>query len=170
MGASEAVQKELAKLRKLAGELLEQADRLDAVLNEQPTEGKIAHGLVTSFGDLWEHKYRAKYAVPNWAAATTNMKRLVKQMGAAEVALRMSRYLASSDGFYVQAKHPLPMFISAVNKFATRGSSLLDDDPMRTTQTTDDDLESAAPADCRHRPACRTDEEHTRKRARELRG
>lgn len=90
----------------------------------------------------WKHCYGADYEPTK--ADTGNIKRLVTKHGAEEVISRLRRYAQNKDQFLVKQRHPLSIFFSQWNTYAsgTNGQEL--------------ELE-AAPVDCRHTPRCQTE-------------
>jgi len=134
-----------------------QLEDLEAMLKAESTPGQVAKQCLDHFAKTWEARYRTKLIIASYPGAIVQLKTLLKAMTADELTAAMTRYLSSNEPFYASARHGLPMFIKCINKFtaaADDGGSFLE----------------AAPADCRHMPACRTDVEHTRKRARERNG
>lgn len=133
----------------------QEIESLDAMLNAGESDGKMANRLIKRFMVLWQGEYHEPY-VPNWSKDTAQLKRVLRQLEPEEIEGRMRVFLSSKEPFYVSSRHPLPMFVASINKFVVRK----DDDVM---------FLAAPPPDCRHRPQCRTDEEHTRRVNREMR-
>lgn len=93
-------------------------DTIEALSMEEATPGQIAKGLVGDFIVVWGKRYKGQtYVVTNWPRELGAVKRLLKGMSADELRARLVRYVASDDPFYAGARHPLPMFWAAVNKF-----------------------------------------------------
>lgn len=106
----------------------------------------------------WKGRYRADYDLTK--ADAGNLKRLVTKHGLGELCARLNRYLHDRDDFLERQKHPLSIFFSRVNTYAS---------PIAGAGPFDVDTEMEPPPDCRHAPPCRSDQEHTRKRAAERR-
>lgn len=107
-----------------------------------------------AFCDLWQGRYRSKYA---WQGAkdAAAAKRLLRDFSAAEIIARASSFLRDHDAYNVTARHPFTLFAAQFNRYAAIA--------------TDDLLGSAITMDCRHDPPCRSDQEHTRRKIEELR-
>jgi hypothetical protein len=86
-----------------------------------------------------------------WAKDITLMKRLLKTLSVEEIERRMSNYLKSSEPFFVKNRHTFSLFVGSVNQFAEFSKELHEELP--------------APVGCKHLPLCRSDQEHTRRRA-----
>jgi hypothetical protein len=71
--------------------------------------------------------------------------------------MRMTTYFGDRDVFIAKNRHPLNLFVSRINVYA------------RPVSMRPEDLPDEIPADCRHDPPCRSDADHTRKRAAEMR-
>lgn len=149
----EELLEKMQKAHDRSGELLEEGRR---ILAGEQSQGEIIKGLFESWSEVWTHRYRTKYIYGNHLAAVANWKRLLKMLEPAEIVGRMLEYLQSNDPYYVNARHPLEMFVKAINKFG------------RVTSDADNFLTSQ-PIGCRHRPACKTDVACTQRTQRELR-
>ncbi|MHB1260375.1 MAG: hypothetical protein ACYC2H_01530 [Thermoplasmatota archaeon] len=133
-------------------------DEIGKLLRGEPAMGDLLKEALAYFATSWEIRYRSKYAWRN-TIDVPQMKRLLKLLGLAELKTRVSSYLASNDDFFKRARHSFGMFVSTVNQHAGQGVDA------------DDELElAAAPADCRHKPSCRTDIEHTSRLMEDRRG
>lgn len=145
-------------LLKVADELL----ALKAELAGERTEGQQARDTVEEFRKRWKAMHSGEtYVVTNWAAATVAMKKLIKELGQAEVIRRMPRYFSNGDPFYTKNRHPLHSFCRDISKFGA-GRRLEE-------SATDDRDDDDAPADCKHSPTCKTDAACTRLKSQELR-
>lgn len=143
---------ELLRRVKMAHEKTTEAiAALEAHVNQEPSEGQLARIAVEGFCSLWKEVYKSDYVVGNWRSAIVNMKRLIIAHGTVDTRQRVRAYLASSDPFYKQAKHPLEMFFTAANRFAVAAPDKFDD------------ILAAPPADCHHKPRCHTDLQCTRR-------
>lgn len=148
----------LAAIRTAHVKLGDQITTLEAVLADQPTPTMIAKGLIAVFVTSWSRHYRGeKYTMGDgWVKHAEGFKRVLKTIPPGEVERRIEAYLRSPDPFYGKAHHDLGLFISAINKFGTRGRGLIDD------------IEAPV-VDCRHQPRCASDQQHTKRRTQEAR-
>lgn len=151
------VEAQLERAKKLAAELLAQLDVLDGAIRGEKTPGQNINRLFKSWGELWTARYHSAYVTTNRAKVAAQCKKLLGSLTVEDIEARMAQYLASNDRFYTQAKHSLDLFLVSINKFSGSGPS------------DDDGFMAAPPPDCRHTPACKTDAEHTQRRARDLR-
>ena len=137
---------------------LEALRAIQALVNEQPTEGQQAKFLVGWYAGVWQKQYRRPLVV-NWPKDMAILKRLLKSgISVEECQRRMTAFLQDgSDPFYVRSSHSIAVFASAVNRFGSRGSS--DDDSFLTPPV----------ADCKHQPPCTSDQQHTSRRMNERR-
>ncbi len=113
---------------------------------------KMAEG---AFAAAWSQRYAGAY-VWSYAKDRTLLKGLLGKMVDGEILDRMVAYIKDDDQFLVRARHPFGLFVSSVNRYAAAPRDVLDL------------LE--APADCKHDPPCRDDQEHTRRKGAEMRG
>src|SRR5688572_16993464 len=125
--------------------------QLDAAVAGENPVGAVILFWKTS----WQTVHGAAYTMT--AADKGHVKRLVTQLGADDVKARMKNYLNDRDPFLARNKHPLNFFVSRINQYA----ELISMHPP--------ELPDEIPADCRHDPPCRSDADHTRKRAAEMR-
>jgi hypothetical protein len=146
-----AIDKKAARLaafivigRKLAKQLNDEIDALELALNEEPTPGQLAKQVLDFFVTRWETLYRGDKYVVSGKKDMASLIRVVKQLGAREVAVRMKAYLASTDKFYQDTKHGLPAFIGSINKFSTSNPATY-------------------VVGCTHTPRCGDDAQHTRR-------
>lgn len=124
-----------------------------ATAGENPVGKAIAY-----WQQSWKGRYRADYELTK--ADAGNFKRLVTKHGLGELCARLNRYLHDHDNFLERQKHPLSIFFSRVNTYAS---------PIAGAGPFDVDTEMEPPPDCRHSPRCKSDQEHTRRRQQELR-
>lgn len=127
---------------------LEQIDDIAAMLQARPTLGKQAQIAIGQFVAAWHARYRVAYVVGNEAQAIAAAKKVIRSIGPLELERRIQRYLASSDPYAVQARHPLMLFLTDVNRYAQDG------------------LTFDAPIGCPHDPPCGSDAECTRRKLR----
>lgn len=153
--------------------LLELADEKHQQTAELLTEARTLLAGDTGIGDKLKAVERAfdaawceRYAPGQtgryvWAYVrdVPQIKRLLKVLGADDLALRAQRYIGSDDPFYAQARHPFGLFVTNVNRFAAAGES------PASFELSDD----RRPYACVHVPACKSDAAHTARRNREMR-
>jgi hypothetical protein len=116
--------------------------------------------LETAFDAAWCARYapgQTKRYVWMYTRDRPHMKRLLKLLTVDDLAARAALYLQDADSFYLKTRHPFGQFVSSVNRYAPAGAADL---------TLDQD---ARPVACVHVPACKSDQEHTAKRNREMR-
>lgn len=155
--------KEQERVRTLIGAWRVEHDRQTGILEELETLLTGGVGIAEKLKDaegayveLYSARYRSAY-VWSYAKDRPQMKRLIKLLGLEELKARMGRYLQNSDTFFTSRRHPFGLFVHSIVQFAGEAATV-------------GDLELSAPvADCKHAPACRTDQEHTRKRSAEMR-
>lgn len=146
-----------ARLRKGAQVLEELALEVEALISEERTPGQQANDFAKWYGEQWTKRHGGKY-VDGGAKDRAQIKRLLGKLELAELQARAKRYLYTSDAYVVGARHPLGLFVSGVNKYGEDSG-----EPML-------ELEAARPADCKHEPACSSDQEHTRRKMADMRG
>lgn len=135
-----------------------QAELADALENYalaqagQETTGQQAKSLILSYVRAWSKKYPGQTYLPIWPRDTKAFKVLLKTFTPEELRARLGAYLRSDDPFYVNAKHDLSAFPSAINKLAFAVPTLLD---------------AAGPVDCQHTPRCVSDQAHTAQKLRD---
>ena len=112
---------------------------------------KVSDGFLAA----WATRYGGKY-VWNGAEDSPACKRLLQRLEPEELIKRAQRYIARTDDFYLRERHPFRFFARNINTFADDLQIPFDADPTGV-------------ADCKHDPPCRSDQEHTRKRAKEMR-
>jgi hypothetical protein len=147
----------LRDLHEKQGAILEEAD---ALLEGKASIGEKLKTAEAAFDLLWSGRYAAGRAgsyVWRYQVDRPNMKRLLRKMPAEELTQRMVAYLRSEDPFYLRSRHPFSLFVSSINSWAPEQSAA------------DFALDAPAVADCKHAPACRSDQEHTKKKLAEMR-
>lgn len=143
-------------LRETQAKEFEITEEIGRVLAGDPGIGDKLKDVEAHFATLWRERYKGAYV---WAYVKDRpqMKRLIRELGSVdELKARIASYFVNGDPFYAQARHSFALFVSTVNKHAGLSFAELE-------------LDVDAPADCRHSPRCKTDQEHTRKRSAELR-
>lgn len=147
----------MAKGRKMVEELTAELDALEAGVNGEKTPGQRANAMIAAWSARWQSKYRTGYVLAARAKAIAGFMRLFKaSMTDEDIMGRMDAYLKSTDRFYSEARHSLDLFFTSVNKFSG-------------TPVDDADFLQAPVINCSHTPRCKSDQEHTRKRAAEMR-
>lgn len=152
-----AVVAKAVRLIELAEQLEEKAAaaRAEALEVLQGGEGigaKMAR-VRDAFASQWTARYRSPY-VWKLDQDPPNIKRLCKELGPDEVIKRIGVYLRTdSDTLVRQERHPFRFFVSGINSYAPEAP------PLDFTEA--DEIQVA---DCKHRPRCRTDQEHTARR------
>jgi len=130
-------------------------EEMARVLGGQAGIGMTLKRLQAWFDAQWTERYapgsvKGAY-VWQWAKDMALMKRLVKTLPVEEIERRMSAYLKSSEPFFAKNRHTFSLFVGSVNQFAEFSKELHEELP--------------APVGCKHLPPCRSDQEHTRRRA-----
>jgi hypothetical protein len=160
-----------AKLAKLLEAALDLQEKLAALFAEMQEllAGGVGIGaklkrVEQAFDRAWGVRYaagqRGQY-VWNYKADRAQTKRLLKRLTIEQLEERALRYLASDDSFFAKARHPFGLFVSSVNRFT--------DSAEAPPELQSEVAELGRPIGCNHNPACRSDQEHTRKKQRELR-
>ena len=147
----------LRELRQKESEIVEEVGRLAG--GEEGIGVKLKR-LERWFDAVWTERYapgspKAAY-VWQYAKDVPLLKRLLRSLDVDTIEARMSAYLRDDDPFYRKQRHPFGLFSSNVNRYADAAAH--------------SDLTLEPPADCKHTPACRSDQEHTRRRANEMQG
>lgn len=148
------------QIARKTAELAALVEELAALDRGEQTRGQLAQRCLKFFLAAWKRRYGVPY-VGAGVKDIAQLKRLLAGgLTADELEGRMGRYLLSNDPYYAQARHPLAMFVGAVNKFAR----VPDARPTTDGGLFEDDVDDGDEAiDCRHRPRCKTDVEHTRR-------
>lgn len=134
-------------------------DDLEAIAAGTPTRATEAKRLVVAFAAKWKRAYRGESYVIDFAkdiGATRAL--LTRGHEAAEIERRQDRFLACRELWLTEKRHPYGMFISTINRWGQASAA-----------PSQDDFLTVPAADCRHRPACRSQQEHDDKRRAELR-
>lgn len=151
----------LAKLVLVAAELQQQMDALlkecsDIIGGGVGIAVKLKQ-VEAAWASCWSGRYHGDY-VFNFARDRAHLKRLLRTFTPEELEGRMVRYLQDNEPALVQRRHPFGWFISSINNYAPHGEA-----PK--------DLELSAPvSDCKHTPRCKSDQEHTDRKMKDLRG
>jgi len=154
---SEKLKRLYETLRELQAKTYEVTEELGRLLNGEAGIGKILRELEEALSATWAARHKTPY-VWQYTRDRPNLKRLLKLLGGPEpIAARWLNYVWDDDPYLVKARHPFALFVANVNRYADAGT------------LTDLELEADAPADCRHVPPCATDQQHTRRRAAEMR-
>lgn len=151
----EDVQHVVAELKKIRDRIDGMVRDLEAKLEGSRTMGQHMKELTEEFVKLWARRYGRQY-IHGGAKDATALKRLLKALEPAEIRRRMVFYFSNDDPFYAKAAHSLTMFASTINQHVGAAEQR--------------GLEQPATAiDCKHRPPCRSDVEHTRRVQQEIR-
>lgn len=161
---ADAEKKTLEKCRKLFEALRETqaksyaiTEELGALLNGAEGIGDKLKRLESFFSSLWVERYSGKGYVWAYVKDRPQLKRLIAHMDEADITDRMSNYIRDNDAYIVKARHSFGLFVSQINRYASAG------------QATTQDFDLEAPSDCRHVPLCKSEQQHTRRNAQELR-
>jgi hypothetical protein len=154
-----------AKLIELAKDLLaKQHDimlEVDELLGGRAGIGEQMKDLERAFDAAWCARYApGQFGRYVWAYAKDRpqMKRLLRTLAIDELKLRILHYIKDDDHFYVKARHPFGLFVSSINRHTAES------EPPAFALSSD-----ARPVACVHVPACKSDQEHTRRRNEEMR-
>lgn len=156
----------VAKLLELRKELIAKLHdctiEIDNLLGGKAGIGEQLKAVTTCFDTAWGDRYAGGVAGRYvWARMKDipQIKRLLKMLGLEELQDRIARYLQDEDPFVRNARHPFGLLVSRINSYAAAASA-----------PADLQLEAPTVSDCKHRPACKNDQEHTRRKMRELQG
>jgi hypothetical protein len=154
----------LEKIVKLLTVAKEEHTKIGDVLNEIDAllEGRasIAQQLkeaYASFDRAWSSRYAPEKPgsyIWRYQVDGPNMKRLLRHLTPDEIGRRAIVFLHDGDPALRANRHPFAWFVTRVNQYA-------------------DAVEAGAfelVPDCKHKPPCRSDTEHTKRRSAELRG
>lgn len=143
-------------LHELKAKEYEILDEIGHLVRGEPGMAEHLKQAIAGWEASWHTRYRSRY-VWNRTIEIPQVKRLIKQLGVEELVARSVNYVANDDPYYLRARHGFGLFASQVNRFASASSS------------DESTFELTPPADCRHTPPCKSEQEHTRKRSSELR-
>lgn len=149
-----AAEKAWELVQKKRAELDDALEAYAAVRAGEQTDGQKAKGLIQSYIKAWAKKYPGQTYVPIWPRDTKAFKRLLQTLTVEDIKVKLGAYLRSDDPFYVNAKHDLSAFPSAINKLTVQVPLLTD---------------SVGPVDCSHTPRCSSDQAHTARKIQERR-
>lgn len=146
------------KLLALRAEYVEKLAAIDeellAVLGGGVTMADKVKQFELNYSAAWSGRYQGEYLF-NFTKDVPNIKRLLKTFANAELAARALSYVKNNDLFFTRARHPFGTFVTTINQHA--GEQL----PVEAFE-----LDADVPAiDCKHVPFCRTESEHTARRA-----
>lgn len=131
-------------------------EEIEALTSGGPGIGLMVRDVMNGFHHAWGRRYGGGYL---WQATkdVPAIKRLIKGLGHQEVNERIVCYLANTDPFFGQKRHPFGLFVATVNQHVPPAADALA-------------LETAAASvvGCSHSPLCRSDQEHTKKRTAEM--
>lgn len=160
-----------AQLRKRLGALLAKAVELHALQHELLREMQtvVAGGASTSdnlmrvetyFKAAWHKRYApGETKRYSWLPGRDhlNTKRLLREMPVEEIERRIKAFFESEDPYFAKTRHTYGIFVATVNQHAAAADG-------------HGELVLEPPPDCKHKPPCKTDQAHTAKRAKEMRG
>lgn len=130
-------------------------EEMQAIVNGRQGIGARMRIVSDGFLAAWARRYRSKYV---WHATvdSTAAKRLLQRLEPEDLLLRIGRFIAAGDEFYLQHRHPFSAFARDVNRFADGAAGELFD-------------VAAGAIDCTHVPRCTDDAMHTRRKLKDLR-
>ena len=136
-------------------------EEIDNILGGKASIGEKMRALTDGFGLAWASRYAPGAGVEAYAWKKDRdfkmVKVLAKKFETDELLERAARYIQSEDPFFVRSRHEFQFFSSTINRWIAPA-----DAPENLA------LDSA-PTDCKHKPRCKDDAEHTKRRQRELR-
>lgn len=145
----------IAKLLEVARDLQDKVgetlDEIEALLGGRAGIGGGMKTIREAFDAGWTERYKSKF-VWRGAAESPDLKRFVKDVGVDETSARVGRFFADSDPYLQLKRHAFYLFADRFNSYAAEPKFF--DVPVNG---------------CTHVPRCRSDAEHTRARAQELR-
>lgn len=152
-----ATRKKLITLVTTGRDLLEKAEailqEIDTICAGGASVGEQLKALQQAWNTTWSAGHNGDVYLFTFAKDVPAMKRLLKAFALEDLQARMVAYMKDDDPFYVRARHPFGVFAMNVNRWTTTQASVL----------------ALPPVGCAHTPACRSDQEHTQKRQREMR-
>lgn len=162
--ASTATRTTLNRLLQEAKDLHQQTGEklaeIEALLAGKPGIEQSIAAFKAAYDRAWCGRYaKGRTGAYIWTAKTDvpHLKRLLQAIGLEELVRRTDRYLRSDYPFYTGRRHGFLTFVASVNEWAT-GAAFTGE------------LELAAPvADCKHKPTCASDQEHTKRKLAEMR-
>lgn len=128
--------------------------QLEAKLEGSETLGQQMKRVSEAFVQAWRKRYGRDYVFVG-AKDATAVKRMLKALPVEAILARIPRYISNDDPFFGKVSHSLSMFASTINQHGEEQPDLLDG--------------GNAPQACKHKPACRSDVEHTRRSIQEMR-
>lgn len=153
----EMIRKLLEVQRVLVEKLAAVSQELETLASGGAGIGAQMKQATATWERLWCSRYAPGKAIGYVWVGTRDfplMKRLLQGLGLEELEKRMGAFLASDEAFFVKRRHEFGSFVSTVNSHTAIAAPV---------------LELTPPSDCRHRPRCASDQEHTKRRAAEMR-
>lgn len=144
----------VAELRDLQAKTYAITEEIQTVLGGGVGIAEKLKQLEQTFSTLWRARYGSSY-IWNYGKDRAQSKRLLGTLATIDIEKRMVVYLKDTDDFYVRSRHPFGLFVSSVNRHAEVNADA-------------GELTLEAPPDCKHRPPCGTDQEHTRRRMEDM--
>lgn len=111
--------------------------------------------IEVTFSENWAERYKTSY-VFNYAKDRAQMKRLLRTLKVEQLVSRIPNYIKSDDPFFIRNRHSFGLFVVNVNNFAGTNGDGESDEWFR-------------PVGCNHKPPCKSDQEHTKRRTQEMR-
>lgn len=150
----------LAEAKELHEQTAAKLAEIAAVLEGRPTIEKQVQEFKAGFDRAWCSRYaKGRTGAYLWTAKTDipQIKRLLQAVGLEEAIARAGRFIRSEQPFYVGRRHGFLTFVASINEWAG---------PAEFTG----ELELSPPvADCKHKPTCKSDQEHTKRKLAEMR-
>ena len=142
----------VAELHRLLERQLEQIAELEKILSDEPTTTSQTPTLFAAWGHKWAAAHEGEKYVFAQGRDGAAFKRLLKALPLEEIIGRMEAFLADTDPWLVQRRHPLGVFLKNINSIGPTHQA------------------PAPVIGCSHVPRCTSEAEHTKKRLAEVRG
>lgn len=143
-----AMQKIIALLKTRHEEDGALIDELERLAGGGRGIGEILKELYAYWNELWSIEHGGSYVFV-FAQDAPQMKRLYRELGLEELQARIYNYIKDRDEWLVKNKHPFKVFVAQSNRHAS-GRAVVDGNAL-------------PPVGCKHKPPCRSDQEHTQK-------
>jgi hypothetical protein len=132
-------------------------EEIDALVHGKAGIGAKLKALEEAYDGAWCERYargqRGVY-VWNYREDRPQSKRLLARMSVEEIGRRALAYIRCEDPFYANKRHPFSLFIRSINEWTNGKAAPEEVEPV---------------GGCKHDPPCRSDQEHTRRRAADMR-
>lgn len=140
--------------RELMAKATDIFQEIDTLCDGGATIGDQLKAFQRTWQTAWGARYGGTYLF-TFSKDVPAMKRLLKAVRSDDLHARVVTYLSDNDPFYAKARHSFHLFAMNPNRWAKD----LGDLPETLLP----------PVGCTHTPACRSDQEHTRRRQSEMR-